>query len=212
MRRVAAPAALALALAAVLAAAPARADNDGLYGRFEGDLGLRLGAGAALAAGGPMLAVEAGARYLCTAGVYLHYADALATSGPRVRRSIAAGVDLAPLFLARYAINAERGPARLDLLLDSLAFGVGAFWDEPRLGPWATKPGVEITLGFAVPFLPRATGPYLGLRAALRWRDADLVRHSGGPDVVERGALLSLTLGWHHVVRTHLVDLGDGAL
>jgi hypothetical protein len=201
--------AASIALAVILAAAEARADDDGLYGRFDGDVGLRLGAGAALAAGGPMLSVDAGARYLCTAGVYLHYADAVGTGGPRVRRSLAVGVDLAPIFLTRYATNAEHGPAQLDLLLDSLAFGVGAFWDEPRLGPWATTPGVEVSLGLSLPFLPRTSGPYLGLRAALRWRDADLGKPGTG-DLIERGALLSLTLGWHQVVRTHLIDPGDG--
>ncbi|MFT3770069.1 MAG: hypothetical protein QM820_31965 [Minicystis sp.] len=211
MRRAAASFAIALA-AALLSPSEARADGDGVYGRFDGDLGLRLAGGAGFAIGGPMLAIDAGARYLCTAGLYVHYADALGSSAPHVRRSIATGVDLAPLFLARYALNAERGPAFFDLVVDSVAFGIGAFWDEPQKGPWASKPGVELTLALSFPLLGRATGPYIGLRGALRWRDGDLAAHPDGPNVIERGALLSLTLGWHHVVRTHLVDPGDGTL
>lgn len=195
--------------AAALAAREARAD-DGLYGRFAGDLALRAAAGAALADGGPMFVADAGARYLGTAGVYARYADAAGGRGPTVARSIAAGVDIAPLFLARYASDLERGPARLDLLLDSFAFGVGAFWDQPRLGPWATKPGVEISLEIAFPFFAQATGPYLAIRGALRWRDGDLRGAPGGGGLIERGALLSLTLGWNHVVRTGMVDAGDG--
>jgi hypothetical protein len=209
LRRALAPLSLA---AALLAAAPARAEGDGVYGRLDGDLGLRLGAGVGFAAGGPGLAVEAGARYLSTAGMYVHYVDGLGSSGPRVRRSIAAGVDLAPIFLARYASNAEHGPAFFDLLLDSFAFGVGAFWDQQRMGPMASRPGVEISLAIAAPLVARASGPYLSLRGALRWRDDDLNGHPGGVSAIDRGAVLSLTLGWHHVVRAHLVDAGDGAL
>lgn len=197
----------AFTAALVLGAASARAEGDGLYGRFDGDLELQAAAGAALSAGGPMLAARAAARYLCTAGVYLHYADAVGTRGPRVARSFAAGLEIAPLFLARYASDLERGPARLDLLLDSIALGVGAFWDEPRSGPFGARPGLEIALDLAVPILDRATGPFLGVRGALRWRDGDLAGARG--DVIDRGALLSFTLGWHHVVRTHLVDPGD---
>ncbi|APR79411.1 Hypothetical protein A7982_04758 [Minicystis rosea] len=209
MKRTLVSAALALA-AALLSPKEARADGDGVYGRLEGDLGLRLGAGAALSAGGPMLAVEAGFRYLCTAGLFVHYTDAVGTNGPRIQRSIAGGIEIAPLFLARYLTNLQSGKPYLDLFVDSFAFGLGAFWDEPRMGSWPTKPGVELSLGFAFPILPRASGPYLGVRGALRWRDGDLTGNHGGPDIIERGALLSITLGWQQLVSTHLVDSGDG--
>lgn len=208
-----APGATGWALAALaLLAAPASAwADDGLYGRFDGDLELHGGAGAAFAEGGPSLAVGLAALYLSTVGVYGHYTDALGSGAPHVIRSIATGIHVAPLFLARYASNFERGPAHLDLLVDSLGLEVGAFWDQPRGQPWASRPGLEIALGLAIPILGRATGPYVGLRAALRWRDADLTGAPGGGDsVLDRGALLSLTLDWHHVVRTHIVDAGDG--
>jgi hypothetical protein len=202
----------AAAAGAALLAAPASAwGADGLYGRFDGDLELQASAGAAFAQGGPSLAASVAALYLSTVGVYAHYTDALGSGGPLVARSIATGVHIAPLFLARYAINAEHGPAHLDLLVDSLALEVGTFWDQPRGGPWASRPGLELAVGLAFPILGRATGPYVGFRAALRWRDADLTGGPGGGDsVLDRGALLSLTLGWHHVVLTHLVDAGDG--
>jgi hypothetical protein len=199
-----------LAVLAALAASPPARAGDGVYGRFDGDVELRVHAGAAFAAGGPALAAQVTALYLSTAGVYAHYTDALGSSGPEVARSIAAGVHLAPLFLARYATFAERGPAHLDLLLDSLALELGTFWDMPRGGSFATTPGIELGLSIAVPFLGSATGPYLGVRGALRWRDADLGGGAGaGHDPADRGALLSLTVGWHHVLRAHLVDPGD---
>jgi hypothetical protein len=209
LRRARAAAGLGVALGVIALGAPARA-ADGLYGRFDGDLELRFAAGAALTGGGPALAAQVTAVYLSTAGVYLHYTDALGGEGPRVRRSVATGLHLQPVFLARYASNVERGPARADLLLDSLAFEIGPFWAEPRGAPWATTPGLEIALGLAFPILERATGPFVGLRGAVRWRAGDFAAGAGGRDPVERGALLSLTLGWHHVVPSHLVDAGDG--
>lgn len=198
-------------LAALGAAAPARAgDSDGLYGRFDGDLELRVAVGAALAGGGAALAAQVTALYLGTAGVYAHYTDALGAGGPRTTRSLATGLHFSPVFLARYASNVEHGPARADLLLDSLAFEIGPFWAEPRGAAWAKTPGLEIALGLAFPILGRATGPFVGVRGALRWRAGDFAAGMGGGDPLERGALLSLTLGWHHVVPSHLVDAGDG--
>lgn len=195
--------------AALLAAGPARAEgSDGLYGRFEGDLELRVHAGAAFAAGGPALAASVAALYLSSAGVYLHYTDALGSDAPRVTRSLSGGVHLQPFFLARYAFDAERGPAFLDLLVDSLALELGALWSAPRQSPWDEHPGLEVALGAALPFLPRATGPFLGVRGALRWRPADFVAGAPG-NAFDRGAVLSITLGWHQVVLTHLVDAGD---
>jgi len=203
-------AACALA-AALLAAAPARAGgSDGLYGRFDGDVELRVEGGAAFAAGGPALAVGGAALYLSTAGIYVHYTDALGTDAPLVSRSVATGLHLQPLFVGRYGLNLERGPAFLDLVVDSLAFELGAFWSEPRRASWDVHPGLEAALGVALPFLPRASGPYLGVRGALRWRPTDFTAGSPG-NAVDHGAVLSLTLGWHQVVATHLVDAGDRA-
>lgn len=201
---------LGLAALVAVAAAPAaaRAEDDGAYGRLDGDLELRASAGTALASGGPALAAGAAALYLGTAGIYMHYADALGRDASPVERSIAAGVHLQPLFLGRYASDLERGPPRLDLLLDSFGLGVGAFWDAPRGLGLTGEPGLELALSVAFPALPDATGPFLGLRGALRWRAVDLAG-TGSGDLVAQGALLSLTLGWHHVVTGHLVDAGD---
>jgi hypothetical protein len=195
--------------AALLAAAPARAGgSDGLYGRFDGDLELRVHAGAAFAAGGPALSASVAALYLSSAGIYAHYTDALGSDAPLVTRSVSGGVHLQPFFLARYAFDTERGPAFLDLLVDSLALELGAYWSAPRQSPWDEHPGLEVALDIALPFLPRATGPFLGVRGALRWRPVDFVAGAPG-DAIDRGAVLSITLGWHQVVLSHLVDAGD---
>lgn len=196
--------------ACVLAtSAHARAEgDDGMYGRVAGDLDLRAHAGVAVASGGPALAANLAAVYLATVGVYLHYTDALGSQAPAVGRSLAAGVHLAPAFVVRGALNAEHGPAFLDLLVDSFAFELGSVWSAPRIVGWSATPGLEAALGFDIPLAARATGPFLGVRGALRWRPEDF-GPSASSNVVDRGAVLSITLGWHQVIRSHVVDVGD---
>ena len=195
--------ALAAALALLTAAPPLRAEGDGVYGRLDGDLELRAEAGASFASGGPSLAVGAAALYLNTAGLYARYTDALGSRGADVTRSIAAGLVLQPLFLARYGSDFEHGPPRLDLLVDSFGLEIGSFWAAPRgLGLRAT-PGLELAATLAVPILARASGPYLAFRGALRLRQDDAAA------AVDRAGLLSVTLSFHQVIPIHLVDAGD---
>jgi hypothetical protein len=198
--------ALAAALAALTAlteAAPARADGDGAYGRLDGDLELRIEAGAGFASGGPALAAGAAALYLGTAGVYAHYTDALGGRGPDVTRSIAAGVHLQPLFLARYGSDLEHGPARLDLLVDSFSLEIGSFWDARRGHGLRSAPGLELATLLAVPLLGRASGPFITLRGALRLRQDD------ASAALDRAGLFSLTLSFHKTIDVHFVDAGD---
>jgi hypothetical protein len=201
---------VALAAAGAVALAPrlAAAEDDGVYDRLSGDVDLRVGAGAAFGRGGPSLAATAAAVYLSTAGVYVHYADALGNHSADTARSIASGVHIQPIFIARYANNGERGPAHLDLFVDSFAFELGAFWSAPRGRSLADQPGVEIALGAGMPILPRSNGPWIDVRGALRWRAIDQ-RLPGTADALDRGGLLTVTLAWHQVARVHLVDAGD---
>ena len=199
--------AAAMGLAAASAAAPVCAEEDGAFGRLDGDVQLELAAGASLAAGGPSLTGRLTALYLSTAGLYAFYTDGLGGDAD-VARSISVGAELAPLFLGRYAKDLEHGPARLELFLDSFAIGLGAFWHDPEGGSFDSTPGLEVALSLEFPFLADATGPWLGVRGALRWRAEDLDgRGEGG--VVDRGALLALSLAWHHIVPVHIVDAGD---
>lgn len=211
MRRAALVAGAALC-AALLSPGRAHAQgSDGLYGRFDGDLDLRAHAGVAFAGGGPAMAASLSLVYLATAGVYAHYTDALGSAAPAVGRSLAAGVHVSPLFIARYGTGKERGPAFMDLFIDSLAFEMGAFWAAPNRSAWDAHPGLEVALGAELPLFARATGLFLGVRGALRWRPEDFVAGAPG-SFVDRGAVLSLTLGWHQVLRTHVVDAGDQVL
>jgi hypothetical protein len=205
---------LGFAIALLAAALPCRAaegEPDGVYGRLDGDLDLRLGAGVAVAKGGPQLAASVSALYMSTAGLYVHYTDALGSEGPAVIRSIATGVTLEPLFLGRYALDLERGPARLDLFLDSISLQMGAFWDLPRGSAFARDPGFEFALGFGFPILPRATGPVIGVRGALRFGAPALAGEANG-NIIDKGALLSITLSWRHILPMNIVDAGDRAM
>lgn len=200
----------ALGLGLATAATRAHAgDDDGLYGRFEGDLDLRGGAGIGFASGGASLSLDARALYLSTAGLYFHYTDALGGDGPLLRRSLGAGVVMAPFFLARYAKDMEHGPARLDLFIDSISLQFGTFWSAPRGGDLRARPGLEVGLGVGVPLFPRASGLFLDLSGGLRFVDEDLASYGRPPGSLERIPFLSVILGWHQVVRTHLVDVGD---
>ncbi len=197
-----ASAALAAALVALTAAATSRAD-DGVYGRLDGDLELRVEAGAGFASGGPALAAGVAALYLGTAGLYAHYTDALGSRAPDVARSIAVGVHLQPLFLARYGSDLEHGPARLDLLVDSFGLEIGSFWSAPRGHGLLAVPGLELATTLAIPILARGNGPFLALRGALRMRQDD------AHGALDRVGLFSLTLSFHRTITAHLVDAGD---
>lgn len=186
-------------------------DDDGAYGRYDGDLDLRIGAGVAVMQEGPALAAFASAMLLSSAGVYVHYMDAF-DEGRRIPRSISTGLVIEPLFLARTAFNLQIGSGRLDLAIDSFAIGLGAYWTIPRLptNP-LNEPGLEFSLGFGLPILASATGPVLGVRAALRASPAAM---SGAErfGLVEQGALLSFTLAWRQLVAAHLIDARDRAV
>jgi hypothetical protein len=65
-------------------------------------------------------------------------------------------------------------------------------------------------LGVELPLFEDATGPFIGVRALVRWsEDALGGRADRGPG--DRQAVLALTVAWHQIVSTHLVDLGDEA-
>ncbi len=198
-----------LALVASLLAFPASAlAGDGAEGRIEGDLDLSAGAGAAMTATAPALALRLAATYVSTAGVYAGYADTLGAGGAPFARAFAAGITLKPVFWARFAYALETGSPRLDLLLDSFVFEVGPVWSAPPGLALAEAPGLEVAAGIGIPILASATGPFVELRGALRYRAEDF-DGSVRSDVGERGALVSLTLSWHHIVAIHIADAGD---
>ncbi|MBM4361579.1 MAG: hypothetical protein FJ104_02775 [Deltaproteobacteria bacterium] len=149
---------------------PALVDADGVYGRMDGLLSLGLHGGAELAEPGPRLALRGEAHWFWVAGIYAAYSGAAGGDDPSARRA-AIGVDLRPAFVPRFASGLERGPALVDLVVDSIALSLGGFAASPREGRGAAARGLEAGLGMGVPLLAAARGPWLGVRGQLRLGD-----------------------------------------
>ena len=175
--------------------------RDTSHGRFDGDLAVAPSVGATFGPRGPRIAADARFRYLSTAGLFVTYEDGpLVGSRAEPRRVFATGVELRPLFLARWARGWEIGEPRLDLLIDSLALEVGA--------AFSGRPGLQAGLGLEIPLFASATGLFIGVHGGARWSDTAL---SGGPlgGPSDRSLYLAVTLGWQQLFGAHVVDLGD---
>ncbi|HKO50795.1 MAG TPA: hypothetical protein VJV79_23910 [Polyangiaceae bacterium] len=164
--------------------------TDGVYGRFDGDLDLGLALGAEFgSAGDPAPALRASAHYFSIAGVYL--AGRIKAGEASAPSLFGMGVDLRPLFLPRWAKGYETGPAFLDLTLDSLSLSLGAFWAQAAAQAPESNRGFDAQLGFGVPLLATAAGPWLEARGVLRY-----------PDGARREEAVILAFSWHGFVTT----------
>lgn len=187
-----------------LSARPARAEGasarsvagaqgvsaDGVYGRFDGDLDLGLALGAEFgSAGHAAPALRASAHYFSIAGIY---ASGRIKTGEQSAPSLfGLGVDLRPLFVPRWAKGYEKGPGLMDLTLDSLSLSLGAFWAQRAADAPEPNRGFDAQLGFGIPLLATAAGPWFELRGALRY-----------PDGASREEAVLLALSWHGFVTT----------
>src|SRR5215472_6116672 len=159
--------AAAFALRAGTASADA-ATVDPSYGRIDGDLDLVVGAGAVVSPRGPRGEIDLRLRYLETAGVLATYEDAVG-SGAEPGRALTVGLEMRPLFFARWLRGQETQRAWLDLALDSIGLEMGAVFQEPSGRGFGSQRGLEVALGIELPLLARATGPWIGFRGGLRW-------------------------------------------
>jgi len=177
-------------------------DADGVYGRFAGDLDLGLGMGVEADGDDARGAARLSLHYFSTLGITLAYADALSDGATRSRRLFGVGVDVRPAFIPRWSNDRERGPAFVDLTLDAISLGVGAFWAEPRGGSFGDERGLEASLGLGLPLFGRAEGLWLEARAIGRWRDP---AHAPG----ERADGVGLAvLSWHTLILSPLAARG----
>jgi hypothetical protein len=166
------------------------ASNDGVYGRFDGDLDLGLALGAEFGSAGQAApSVRASAHYFSIAGVYA--AGRIKAGDESAPSLFGLGVDLRPLFVPRWARGYETGPSLFDLTLDSLSLSLGAFWAQPAAPAAASSRGFDAQLGFGIPLLATAAGPWLEARGALRY-----------PDGAAREEAVILALSWHGFVTT----------
>ena len=204
---------LALALATTFLARATQASDgpDTAHGRIDGDLSTSVAIGAAFGPRGPRAAADLRLRYVWSAGVFATYEDGPLLGSPaEPRRAFAAGVELRPLFFAKWLQGKESGNAYFDLTVDSLGLEFGAVFLQPAGTSFASKPGLQAGIGIHVPIFPRATGPVVGLHGGARWSDSALA----GRDIesaTDRSLFLLVTLGWQQVFGGHVVDLGDRA-
>jgi len=182
----------------LFAAASARADwppppqSDGVYGRFRGDTDLSLKLGGMIRDGALSGSVGGSIHYYSLLGVTGDYSESLGADDVHAR-SASVGVELRPLFLPRWALGYERGPAWVDLALDSAAIGFGAYFSDAEADGRGTR-GAWMSLGLGAPLLGDASGPWIELRALRRFPD-----HAAAG--VDAHNALFVYLSWHHVVQ-----------
>jgi hypothetical protein len=187
------PAALLLGTATpAVAEWPPGAGSDGVYGRFRGDTDISLKLGGMVRDSGLAGSVGASIHYYSLLGITGDYSESLVADSLHAR-SASVGMELRPLFLPRWALGLERGPAWLDLALDSAAFGFGAYFTDAEAEGRGSR-GAWMSLGIGAPLWGDASGAWIELRALRRF-----------PDPVAPGAeahnALFVYLSWHHVLQ-----------
>jgi hypothetical protein len=197
-------------LAAVVCAsegAVAPSPTDTSYGRLAGDSAIAGSLGAAIDARGVRGAVDLRYRYLQTAGIFVTYEEGFG-AGAEPLRLLLAGLELRPLFLGRFLEGLEIGVPRLDLLIDSIGFELGAFAGQPAFGGFGDSAGLSFGLGLELPLLPQPSGPMIAVRAALRWsREALSAAEPTSVDV--EAFVVTVAFGWQQTFGAHVVDVGD---
>jgi hypothetical protein len=164
-------------------------DQDGVYGRFDGDVFLGFGAGVELDAG-VRVGGMARALFYQSAGIVGGFAQA-PSSDAALERVGFVGAELRPLFLPRFALDLEGMGPFLDLTLDSLSLGAGVCF--PAEAGTDRNAALEFSMGLGVPLFLRANGLWLEARAALR------------PAISADSGQLFLLLSWYEAVETAIV-------
>ncbi len=139
--------------------------GDGVYERFQGDLGYRLGAGVEwdMQAGVARPLVSAELLGYQTLGLDLTYRHGLGARDPATNL-LSLGLSISPLFLVRWSQARQTGYPHLDMFIDSLTISPGLVLATPRDERFASAAGFEIGLSCGVPLLARAPGPWLRTR------------------------------------------------
>lgn len=203
--------ALCIGVQSTSASAAERNGSDGSHGRFDGDLAIAVAAGATVGPRGPRATGDLRLRYLSTAGIFASYEDGAAIgSNVDPRRALALGLELRPLFFARWATDREVGSPRLDLFIDSFGLEFGVAFAQPEGARFGARPALQLGVGLELPIFPRASGPFVALHGGARWSDAVL---SGGPTTgpSDRALYLTIAIGWQQLFGGDVVDLGDRA-
>lgn len=175
---------------------PPAPESDGVYGRLGGNTDASFKLGGLISHSRLSASVGASVHYYSLLGITGDYSESLADDALQLR-SFSVGSELRPLFLPRWLLGKQSGPAWLDLALDSICVGFGAYFGQVA-APGEDTRGVWMSLGLGLPVIGRASGPWLELRALRRWPDLGAAR-------AEAHNALLVYLSWHQ-----LVQLGGG--
>ncbi len=175
-------------------------DSDGVYGRLDGDIVLAPNLGVQTYRADTDAALGIRTMYVLTLGLSLQHADSQFQIGKRSNnRSITSlEMRLCPLFLVRWSQATELGPPLLDLTLDSLALGIGAFWDYDRNQGYLRR-GTSLSAGLSLPLFAKASGPWLDATMALRLAE-------GPAYSAQANVMYGLALSWAWFVDSRLHD------
>ena len=197
-RRIGAAPLLIVAFVLSLASrASADEGGDGLYGRFDGDVWLSaaVGAGGVFGDGAARSAgtVELRARFLDSVGPFA-FVQGDGLFGDASRWRVGGGLELRPLFLARFLTSNSIGQEWLDVFLDSFSIELGVValgLGEPTSGALgAQQSSAAFVLGTGLD-LPILLGDWrIALRVGLRWTHADQLRSGVQNDLTLLGALV----------------------
>jgi hypothetical protein len=151
-----------------------RAPGEGSYGRLQGDLDLGFALGAELESDA-YAALRLSAHYFSVVGLGVGYRDGLGQDGVDSDRLLSLTIDMRPAFVARWARDHEQGPALLDLAVDAISLGIGAYWSEPPGASFGEVRGFEASLGSGLALFGSADGLWLEFRGVLRWPEGEPV-------------------------------------
>ena len=171
---------------------PPPPESDGVYGRLRGNTDASLKLGGLLSHSRLSASVGASAHYYSLLGITGDYSESLADDALQ-QRSFSVGSELRPLFLPRWLLGKQTGPAWLDLTLDSICVGFGAYFAQVA-EPAEDLRGVWMSAGVGLPVIGRASGPWVELRALRRWPDP------GAEPGAAHNALF-VYLSWHQLVQ-----------
>lgn len=169
-----------------------RPHEDGVYGRFDGDLDVGLAVGLEADDDANRGVARLSVHYFSMIGVYTTYSDGLGADA-LFERFFAAGVDVRPAFVPRWSRDMQHGPGVLDLALDSISLGLGVWWAKPDARSFGDARGFETSLGMGLPLFGRASGLWLEARGMLRWADP---AWAPGADPETVGVVM---LSWHEL-------------
>lgn len=139
--------------------------GDGVYGRFNGDISLQIGAGVEVAPHPDTVRALVFGDFSIyqTVGLYGSFRQTVTDHDP-IPRLASLGIGVAPLFLFRWSRATQFGHAIPDLILDSLTISGGTYLGQLRDESFGDPFGFEGGLSIGIPLMARANGLWLRTR------------------------------------------------